>query len=196
MPNPLSRHPLHSPPAHQEPGLALTAVISLALGIGATTAVFSVLYAAIIHPYPFREANRIMQLYVVDNGGHDRYKIDLNGPQIRQLRQSPAVDSLVAMDDWSMTLTGHELPENAGCHLAHSQRMGDFLGIPRLARPPDCRNRPTHPRDEVRNPSSSSATDFWQRHFASSPDCGRTDPRTQSQKLPHRGYRRPAFPLV
>src|ERR1700761_2449261 len=80
---------------------AITAVISLALGIGATTAVFSVLYAALIHPYPFREADRIMRITVVDNSGHDRW-INLNGPQIRQLRQSPAVDSLVAMDDWSM----------------------------------------------------------------------------------------------
>lgn len=48
---------------------------------------------------------------MVDNGGHDRW-IDLNGPQIRQLRQSAAVDSLVAMGDWSMTMTGHELPED------------------------------------------------------------------------------------
>ena len=37
----------------RNPGFALTAVISLALGIGATTAVFSVIYAALINPYPF-----------------------------------------------------------------------------------------------------------------------------------------------
>ena len=48
------------------PTLTLTAVVSLALGIGATTAVFSVLYAALIHPYPFREADRIMRLTVID----------------------------------------------------------------------------------------------------------------------------------
>src|SRR5436305_10933341 len=95
----------------KSPGFTLTAVVSLALGIGATTAVFSVLYAALIHPYPFRDAGRIMRLTVVDNGGHDRW-VNLNGSQIRQLRQSPAVDSLVAMDGWSMNMTGHELPES------------------------------------------------------------------------------------
>ena len=36
----------------KSPGFTLTAVISLALGIGATTAVFSVIYAALINPIP------------------------------------------------------------------------------------------------------------------------------------------------
>ena len=44
----------------RSPGFALTAILSLALGIGATTAVFSVVYAALINPYPFTEADRIM----------------------------------------------------------------------------------------------------------------------------------------
>ena len=38
--------------AVKNPGFTATAVISLALGIGATTAVFSVVYAALINPYP------------------------------------------------------------------------------------------------------------------------------------------------
>ena len=44
------------------PGFALTALISLALGIGATTAVFSIIYAALINPYPYPHADRIMRL--------------------------------------------------------------------------------------------------------------------------------------
>jgi len=37
-------------------------VLSLALGIGATTAVFSVIYAVIMNPFPYLAADRIMEL--------------------------------------------------------------------------------------------------------------------------------------
>jgi putative ABC transport system permease protein len=37
----------------KRPGLALTAIVSLALGIGATTAVFSVIYALLVNPFPY-----------------------------------------------------------------------------------------------------------------------------------------------
>jgi predicted permease len=163
----------------KSPGLTLTAVISLALGIGATTAVFSVLYAALIHPYPFREADRIMRLTVVDNGGHDRW-INLNGPQIRQLRQSPAVDSIVAMDDWSMTMTGHELPENVDA-IWLSPNGWDFLGVPTW------RGRGLQPSDVPEGQSPQSVVvlgyRFWQRHFASNPDVV-----GQTLELNHQNY--------
>ncbi len=48
----------------RRPGLTLTALVSLALGIGATTAVFSVIYAALIDPYPFLGADRIVRLTI------------------------------------------------------------------------------------------------------------------------------------
>jgi hypothetical protein len=42
----------------KNPGFTLTALISLALGIGATTAVFSVIYVAFMNPYPYPNADR------------------------------------------------------------------------------------------------------------------------------------------
>ena len=44
------------------PGFSLTALISLALGIGAATAVFSVLYSGLLHPYPYRAAENLVTL--------------------------------------------------------------------------------------------------------------------------------------
>ena len=42
----------------KRPGFTLTAILSLALGIGATSAVFSVIYAVLIDPFPYPGADR------------------------------------------------------------------------------------------------------------------------------------------
>ena len=70
----------------KSPGFTLTAVISLALGIGATTAVFSVIYAALMDPYPFPAADRIVRMSVRPRPGSVE-TVNLNVPQIQQLRQ-------------------------------------------------------------------------------------------------------------
>ena len=57
----------------RRPGFALTAILSLALGIGATSAVFSVVYGVLINPFPYVGADRMMQLALRDNAGRFRY---------------------------------------------------------------------------------------------------------------------------
>ena len=46
----------------KNPGFTLTAVVSLALGIGTTSAVFSVIYAVLMNPYPYPRADRMVRL--------------------------------------------------------------------------------------------------------------------------------------
>jgi predicted permease len=147
------------------PGFSLTAVISLALGIGATTAVFSVVYAALIHPYPFPEADRIMRLTVTNQAGDDRW-VSLNSPQIQAMRKSPAIDGLVAMDGWSLTLTGHDVPENVQAIYITSNGF-NFLGVPPLM------GRGLLPSDGVDGqelqPVVVLGYKFWRKHFNSDP---------------------------
>jgi predicted permease len=47
----------------KNPGFTLTAVLSLAIGIGATTAIFSVLSALLLHPLPYQDAERLVILW-------------------------------------------------------------------------------------------------------------------------------------
>ena len=114
----------------KSPGFTLTAVLSLALGIGATTAVFSVIYAALLNPYPFSAADRIMRLAVRNTAGNVEL-VNLNPEQIRQLRQVRLIESVLAMDYHAMTVTGHDLPENVNV-IGLIANGFDDLGVPAL----------------------------------------------------------------
>src|SRR5205807_4085713 len=89
----------------KSPGFTLTAVISLALGIGAATAVFSVIYAVLMHPYPYPAADRIVRL-TVDSVAGSGDPVLLNGAEIQILRQSPVVESVLASNNSALMAPG------------------------------------------------------------------------------------------
>ncbi len=51
------------------PGFALLAIVSLALGIMATTAMYSVVRAVVLDPFPYRDVDNLMSIRVADPGG-------------------------------------------------------------------------------------------------------------------------------
>jgi predicted permease len=148
-------------------GFTFAAVISLALGIGATTAVFSVIYGALIHPYPYKAADRMVGLALRSKTG-DEARVLLNGPQIRLLRRSSALEDLVAMDSRSLTLTGGDFPEDVETLFVTANAF-DFLGEPPLL------GRGLIPSDAVDGqepqPVAVLSYQFWQRHFNGNPDA-------------------------
>src|SRR2546429_229011 len=95
----------------RRPGFALTAVLSLALGIGATSAVFSVIYAILIDPFPYPRADRIMEMRLVDKAGKDSY-MGPSGPQADLIRQAKSIEDVTLMDWWNLTTTDGDLPED------------------------------------------------------------------------------------
>src|SRR5438874_11735863 len=86
----------------KRPGFTLTAVLSLALGIGATSAVFSVIYAVLIDPFPYPGSDRIMEMRLVDKSGTDRY-VGPNAAQADQIRQAKTIEDVTLMDWWNLT---------------------------------------------------------------------------------------------
>src|ERR1700751_741955 len=93
------------------PGFTLTAITSLALGIGATTAVFSVVYAILMDPYPYAAPDRMIHMRLVQPSGDLRY-FGVTGSQWQVLRKSPVVEDTFLEDDWCLTVTGSDLPED------------------------------------------------------------------------------------
>jgi len=161
------------------PGFTLTAVISLALGIGAATAVFSVIYAVLMHPYPYPAADRIVRL-TVDSVAGSGDPVLLNGAEIQILRQSPVVESVLASDKSALTLTGQDLPESVFAVSLISNNFRD-LGVPALL------GRGLWPSDAVDGqeprPVVVLSYRFWRRHYLSNPDVvGRT------LQLDHRNF--------
>jgi hypothetical protein len=117
----------------KNPGFALTAILSLALGIGATTAVFSVIHAILMDPYPYAASDRMVHMRLRDAATQER-GFGLTGAQWQEIRKSPAVEDAFMTDDWNLTVTGHDLPEGIqGVYM--SSNGFNFNGSPACARP-------------------------------------------------------------
>jgi predicted permease len=147
----------------KNPGFSLTAVISLALGIGATTAVFSVVYAVLMNPYPYAASDRMVHMRLSDNTQQDM-GMGLTGGQWQQIRKSPVVEDAFMEDDWSLTVTGRDLPEDVqGVYL--TSNSFNFFGVPAAL------GRGLLPADAIEGqdpqPVAVLSYKFWQRHFNS-----------------------------
>jgi predicted permease len=150
----------------KNPGFTLTALISLALGIGAATAVFSVIYAVLMNPYPYPAADRIVRLTTQSVAGSGD-PVSLNGAQIQTLRKSPVVESVLAMDYQELILTGQDLPENVDTVSLTSNSFQD-LGAPPIL------GRGLWASDAVDGqdprPVVVLSYRFWRKHYLSNPD--------------------------
>lgn len=86
---------------------ALIAILTLALGIGANTAIFSVVNAVLLRPLPFEDAGRIVHLFHMWEGSRE-YMSPANVIDIRD--QSTTLDGIAYFRDGSVTLTGRGDP--------------------------------------------------------------------------------------
>jgi len=110
------------------PVFALTAVIVLALGIGATTAIFSVVDAVLLRPLAYRDSGRLVTILMSGTGPVSVANY------IDWRDQSRSFSTMGAADYWSPNLTGVDSPEHI-TGLKVTQNLFPMLGIePMLGR--------------------------------------------------------------
>jgi predicted permease len=95
----------------KSPGFTIVAVLSLALGVGANTAIFSIVNAVLLHSLPFSHPERLVKI-VASNRGVGARDIGLSVPELDDLRSRAGVfDQVTALVGGPTNLTGGERPQ-------------------------------------------------------------------------------------
>src|ERR1700727_3131488 len=149
------------------PGFAAVAIVTLALGIGANTAIFSLLDQALLRTLPVKDADRLVVLQSVGSfNGHTHSRLgggdfSFSYPMYRNLRdQNTVFSGLIATDKVDLGVQWHNQPELV------SGNYFDVLGVqPALG-------RLLVASDDVvldANPVAVLSFSYWQRRFGSDP---------------------------
>ena len=143
------------------PGFTLTALVSLTLGIGATTAIFSVVYGVLLDPYPYKDANRMVHVELRDKRGQGPL-LFVNAAEYEQLRQARSIDEVFIQNQRQATMTGGQFPVGVALGL-YSANLFTYMGVPAAL------GREFTPADAPGGKAAPIAVLsylFWQRQFA------------------------------
>src|SRR3979490_2235418 len=160
------------------PGFVLTAVLSLMLGIGATTAIFSVVYGVLLDPYPYKNNDRMVHIELNDKDGRGPL-LFTSGAGFSTIRKASSVEDVFFQQGEQRNLTGDQIPVSVNVGL-YSPNLFEFMGIPPLL------GREFSTSDAPGgNPAPVAVLSylFWQRQFG-----GSRDVLNKSIELDHKLY--------
>ncbi len=148
----------------REPGFSATAICSLALGIAATTAMYSVIHAVVLDPFPYKDVDHLMSIRVWDpsqRGYRTYYTVD----QYLEFRErSHIFNGVIASTISDVLWTGAGEPKRLrGNHGPFN--TFDVMGVPPLL------GRTPSPADAEpgAQPVAVLGYRFWQRQFGGDP---------------------------
>ena len=96
----------------KSPGFTAVAVLSLALGIGGTTAIFSVINAVLLRPLPFKDPTRVVKLSEVNPYQKSSWWAVAPANFLDWKQQNQVFEDMAAISNPTLTLTGAGDPEN------------------------------------------------------------------------------------
>jgi putative ABC transport system permease protein len=147
----------------KNPGFAATAIVTLALGIGANTAIFSIVNAVLLRPLPFSDPDRLVLIFATDARRGDRFD-SASYPAFADWRdQTTTFESMAAFANRPMAIgTGDETVMAAGRRV--TPNYFDVLGVqPALGR--------AFRLEEQQNGSAAVILShgFWKTRFGGDP---------------------------
>ncbi len=137
----------------------LVAVLTLALGIGANTAIFSVVNELLLKPLPYRDPERIVMVWeVTPEGRHQNNSSRGNFKAWRE--QNRSFENMAAFTDQRTNLTGEGEPEELTAQFTNPEFF-EVLGVDPLL------GRPLLPEDGEADKSNVVVLSYglWQRRF-------------------------------
>ncbi|MFN7997767.1 MAG: ABC transporter permease [Bryobacteraceae bacterium] len=147
----------------RSPVFTIVAVLTLALGIGATTAIFSVVNAVLLRPLPFPEPGRLVRVWESSHGSDDRNVVNpFNFVSWRERNRT--LSGIAAIDTMPANVTGSGSPLAVPAHQV-SPEFFSVLGVsPLLGR------GFTHDEEVPGHDKSVILSyGFWQSHFGGDP---------------------------
>ena len=147
-----------------QPGFSLTAIITLALGIGATAAIFTVFDAVMLQPLPFPDADRVV--LVMERAPKFPNPISLsvlNFPDVRD--QATGFERIGVVRSFTMNLTGAAEPVRVNAKMLSSDVLTS-LKVPPLV------GREFNADDDKAGAPAVALISYslWQTKFGGSPD--------------------------
>ncbi len=115
------------------PGFALTAILTLAVGIGGTVAVFSVVNAVLLRPLPFKQPDQLVSLH--ERSDEDKHELRVTAPDLLIFqRESHAFSGLAGFISSAYELTGAGDPFEARAERVSASLFRVLGAEPRLGR--------------------------------------------------------------
>jgi predicted permease len=148
----------------RSPGFSVVAIVTLALGIGANTAIFSVVNAFLLRPLPFADSSRLMRLWPTAKRGLSPYPTTSYPNFVDWKTQSRSFEQVEAYDKRSFRFTGGDRPQQVGALRASA-------GLLQLLRVNPIHGR-TFVQDEIqpgRNHVVLLSEGLWQSRFSHDP---------------------------